>query len=230
MKKRIGFIIWLAIAISFVWPVSIVEAAISKSSQELDAWAEVAEDDMRTGTPQSIATAAAATVTVSWSNSHEDAGEGFYIYIQVSASTSGDLDWTTLPGGKVLAGVGDADLETITNNPAAVDTTVFTVASTAGFEGDGIQYIFIEDVADVTKSEIMMLKDHSADTSVTVVDGSTYEHANSAVLSNLAGKQIFSIPVTYRRVRVLYDNTVDADGTAPTIHTHATLDTVDSLG
>ena len=219
----------LLILLMFFCVAGMSSAAITKSSAEVDVWAEVAENALREGATTSVSDAYRATVTVSVASTHADAGEGMYIIVQTSATSSGDDDWTTVSGGKVLALVGTANLETITNNPATAGTTVFTVASTAGYTTDGIQYVFIEDAADVTDSEIMQVVSSITDTSITVQDGSTTEHANTAVLSNLAEKYTFSIPMTANRVRVLYDNTFDSDGTAPTVHTHATVDKVTGI-
>ncbi len=201
-------------------------AAVTKTSAVVDVWAEVAEDGIRKGAATTISTSAKTTVTVSVAATHADAGDGMYIIIQTSAKLTGDDDWTTISGGKIKALVGTANLETITNNPADPAETVFTVADDAGYELAGMSYIFIEDLVDVTKSEIMQVISSVTDTSITVLDGSTNSHTNTSVLSNLAAKYTFSIPLTGRRVRVTYDNTFDDDGTAPTIHCHATVEEV----
>ena len=131
-----------------------------------------------------------------------------------------------MSGGRIKALVGTANLETITNNPASPGETVFTVASTTGYTTDGIQYVFIEDMDDVTDSEMLQAVSAITDTSITMLDGCTNQHANTAVLSSLAEKHTFAVPTSAKRVRVIYDNTLDSDGTAPTIHCHATVDQV----
>lgn len=203
--------------------------AITKSSAVVDEWAAVAENAIREGAATTISDSVATTVTVSVVATGSDAGEGMYITIQTSMKASGDDDWTTIQGGKILALKGTANLETITNNPAAIGTTVFTVADDAGYEAAAMLLIFIEDQDDVEDSELMYAVSSVTDTSVTVQDGSTTAHANTAVLSNLAEKYTFSVPTTAHRVRVIYDNTFDDDGTAPEIHCKASVDEVTSL-
>ena len=218
MKRMLSVILLILLLASPVWA--------AKTSAVVDAWEEVAEDAVRTGAATTISDSDVTTVTVSVASTHLNAGEGMYIIIQTSVKSSGNEDWTTIPGGKLLVLVGTANLVTITNNPANPGTTVFTVASTTGYTTDGIQYIFIEDLVDVTKSEIMQIVSFSSNTSITVLDGSTNQHTNTSVLSNLVEKHIFSIPTSAHRVRITYDNTFDADGTAPTINCHATVDEV----
>ncbi|KKM16549.1 hypothetical protein LCGC14_1684720 [marine sediment metagenome] len=201
-----------------------VHAAVSKTSAVVDEWAAVAENTIRDGAATTISDSAVTTVTVSVAATGADAGEGMYIIIQTSMKASGDDDWTTMSGGKILVLVGTANLETITNNPAAIGTTVFTVADDAGYELAGMLLIFIEDQDDVTDSELMYAVSTVTDTSITVLSPSTTAHANTAVLSNLVYKQTFSVPSTAHRVKVVYDNTFDDDGTAPEIHSKATVD------
>lgn len=203
--------------------------AITKSSAVVDEWAAVAENTLREGAATTISTSVQTTVTVSVVATGADAGEGMYITIQTSMKSSGDDDWTTMSGGKILVLIGTANLETITNNPAAIGTLVFTVADDAGYEAAAMLLVFIEDQDDVEDSELMYVVSTSTDTSITVLDGTTTAHANTAVLSNLAYKQTFAIPSTAHRVRVIYDNTFDDDGTAPEIHCKASVDEVTSL-
>lgn len=205
----------------------VVNAQPTKSSAVVDEWAAVAENTTRKGTATDVSGSYSTTVTVSVAATSADAGEGMYLIIKTSNQSSGDDDWMVHVKIKVL--IGTANLETITNAPAALGTTVFTVADDAGYEAEGTLLIFIEDQDDVEDSEMMYVISTVTDTSITVQDGSTTAHANTAVLSNLAYRKTFSIPMTAHRVRVDYDNTLDGDGTAPEIHSHATVNKVTSL-
>ncbi|MCK5019892.1 MAG: hypothetical protein KAS32_22745, partial [Candidatus Peribacteraceae bacterium] len=71
--------------------------------------------------------------------------------------------------------------------------------------------------------EMVMLISAVTDTSVTWLDGTANAHANTAVLSNIAERHTFVIPMSASRARIIYDNTYDGDGTAAEVTTHATV-------
>ncbi|MHC4984176.1 MAG: hypothetical protein ACYTF6_13540 [Planctomycetota bacterium] len=183
--------------------------ALTIAATAVDAWAEVAQNAVREGAAMTISDSYVSHVYVDIALSNTTAHTGTRILLQVSSESSTDEFWVDLV--EMIAVVGTANTEAITNNPAAAGTTVFTVADTTGYAADGALLIFIED-ATAANSELMLMVSHSANTSVTVQDGSTREHANTAVLSNVAESFIFTIPLGFLRARVIFDNTYDSDG------------------
>jgi len=207
--------------------------AQTKTSAVVDAWAEIAEDSLRVGAATTVSDSYSTQVIVDVaatanSTTTPIASDGTYINVQISALATGDTDWTTIPGGKILVLKGTAALEAVTNSPAA-GTSVFTCAATAGFEAGGASYIFIEDTGTPANSEILLQKSHVTDTSVTTVDGMTNAHDTSDILSNMAVRKIFHIAMSFKRVRVIIDHTFDDDATAPSVFSRTTVSEVDSL-
>jgi len=184
-----------------------------------DATAEVAQNAFREGAVVDLTDAYRAVVSVHWALTSATAHTGTRLLFQGRHAASGDEGWTTL--FEPVVGVGTANLEPITNAPAAAGTTVFTVASTAGYTADGILRVFLEDVTTFANSEWMMAVAHDTDASVTMLDGSLREHAASSILYNVAGVVTF-VPVGWSYLRVIVDNTYDSDGSTVATRTLVT--------
>jgi len=93
-------------------------------------------------------------------------------------------------------------------------STVITVASTTGYTlptgtDNGLRYI--KD-ATIANSEIGLQTALTVNTNITILDGTTTEHANTAVLHNIVNSYAINIPDSANRVRVIYNNTKDAAG------------------
>lgn len=176
----------------------------------LDACQEIAQNVIVEGIIASVSDLYGAALTISWALSNATAHTGTKIRIEQSPRASGDEAWGLLQ--ELIVGVGTTNLEVITNNPAAVAETVITCASTTGYSVGST--IFLEDVSTFANSEWGEIKAMSANTSVTLVDGITRQHAVNSILNSVAGvTPPIPIPVEeVQRVRVLYDNTYDADG------------------
>ena len=185
-------------------------AAPSKTITAVDACAEVAQNAVREGALVDLSTIFEAALHIDLALCTETAHTGSRVIVQVSGNDEGDEDWTDL--WDVVYLIGTAVAEAITNNPAAAGETVFTVADEVGFVADGVLDVFLEDTV-FANSEWMKLVSAVVDTSLTVLDGSKREHAQtSSIFYNKAKRIIVPLGNDVYRARVIYDNTYDPDG------------------
>jgi len=208
--------------------------AISKSVAEIDAWAEVAAASVREGAVHDCSTYYAATLFVDAALSSTNAmGTAPEIIVEVSTADTGDAAWHkfTSVGGPT----GTANKVDFKNTEAAGQTVLdVTDPVTNNFDFNG-KYIFIEDTADVTNSEIAFqtANGSDADDTITVLDGITDEHANTADAFTVDGAAPTSAVAFYaialqpdcQRVRVLINNR-DADAT---LHTRTHISYMDGV-
>jgi len=136
---------------------------------------------------------------------------GTEFIVQVSNNTSGDEDWYDLCRFTGL--VGTANSEAITNNPLSAGATTITVADTGGrYETAPMaHWIAIED-GTLANSELVLQKGYTTDTNITIVDGTTNEHAQTTVMYDIADVWTIFIPPEAYRIRVVVNNTYDVDG------------------
>ena len=198
--------------------------ALTVTPSAVDEWAEVAQNAVREGATTTISDCYAANLHIEWSLSTETAHTGTKIEVQVSSHASSDEDWVIF--NERTVGIGTANSEALGGAEAAAQT-VLEVASTTGlYDDDETRQIFIEDNV-VANSEMCYLVSHVGNTSVTVQDGITNAHDASDTLFDIAGSFTVPIQVGYVRVRVIYDNTYDSDGS--TIHTKCRITEVTDL-
>lgn len=177
--------------------------------QALDACQEIAQDTLVEGMTAELNPDYEARLFHDFALTTEDAHTGTQILTQLSSEDVGDEDWTDWDDSE--QGVATAALEDITNNPLAVGDTTITVALTAGFTTDGI-WLFLEDITDFEDSEWVFQQDHTVDTSIEVLDEVTRAHLIASTLYNTATRRSIRLPYGARRVRVIYNNRVDPDG------------------
>lgn len=198
--------------------------AVTKSVAAVDEWAEVAQNAVREGTTVDVSGCYGAALNINIAISSTTAHTGSRIIVQVSSNSSGDEDWHDLV--PFLTSSGTANSEAITDNPLAAASTTIAVANTTGYDADGVIPIFIED-GTVANSEICWLVSHVANTSITVQDGTTNEHAQNTLMYNIVDTYIVELPFDANRVRIIYDNTHDPDGA--TIHTYSRITKVTGI-
>lgn len=198
--------------------------SLTKLIAALDEWAEVAQNAVREGAEVDLSGVYAAALHIDIALSNATVHTGSLIIIQISSNTTGDEDWTTL---LVFVGpTGTANLETL-SGAEAIGQTVLEVASTTGYEADGVLWVFLEDVGIVADSEMLLMVSHVANVSITVQDGLTVAKDPSDQLSNIAKNYVIELPMTAQRARVIYDNTYDSDGA--TIHTKCRVSKVTGI-
>ena len=224
MKRKL--IVLFAILTLLFLNVFLAYAALTKSVDTVDEWAEVAQNAIREGATKDVSGCYEATLHLQYALSTETAHTGSIIIIETSSNTSGDEDWTEHCRFEIF-GNDTANAEPITNDPLAQGSTTATCASTTGvYDDDETHWIFIED-GTVANSELIKLVSHVADTSVTWQDGTTNAHVQNTNMFDKADTKPITLPFSANRVRVIYDNTHDPDGS--TIHTKCRLTKVTAL-
>ena len=199
--------------------------ALTKSVAAVDEWAPIAQNAVREGATTDVSGCyeAALHIDVALSTTAV-AHTGTKTIIQVTSNTTGDEDWSDFM--QIVGPTGTANSEAITNDPLAAASTTATVASTTGYVADGVLPIFILD-GTVANSELCLLVSAVADTSLTWLDGTTNEHAVSTVIFNVVESFVIALPMYANRVRVIYDNTYDVDGS--TVHTKCRISKVTAV-
>lgn len=141
----------------------------------------------------------------------ETAHTGTEFVVQVSGNTTGDEDWQDFY--RFVELLGTANQEPLTNNPAAVGTTVLTCASTTGYLVADLAspWRAIKD-STLANSELILQVAVSANTSITIQDGTTNGHAQNTNMYNIAFTRDIYIPISYNRVRVIVNNDYDSNG------------------
>lgn len=134
---------------------------------------------------------------------------GTRIIVEVSYNTSGDEDWVELTSIVILVGTANAEL--IDDNPLGAASTTITISDTTGYVTNGT-ILAIED-GTLVNSEIIRQTGYTTNTNITILDGTTNAHANTDNLYNVAISRVIALlTASVRRVRVIIDNTFDADG------------------
>lgn len=136
---------------------------------------------------------------------------GTEFIVQVSSNTSGDEDWHDY--ARFVALVGTANSENITNNPLSAGSTTITVADTGGnYETPPLaHWIAIED-GTLANSELVLQSGYTTDTNITIVDGTTNEHAQNTTMYDIAISEVIVLDASVNRARVVVNNTYDVDG------------------
>lgn len=188
--------------------------AKSTGQAAVDEWAAVAQNTVREGATTSISAYYACSLHIDMAVTSTTVHTGTRIIVQVSSNTSGDEDWVDYYDfvGPTTGGEGAANPEALAGAEAAGQTVLGVVSTTGRYDNDdGVFWIFLLDDT-VADSEMCLLVSHVVNTSVTVQDGLTNAHDASDILYDLAKNYIISIPPEFNRVRVIYDNTYDSDG------------------
>jgi hypothetical protein len=139
----------------------------------------------------------------------ETAHTGTEFIVQVSSNTTGDEDWCEWT--RFVGLIATANKEDITNNPLAAAGTSITVGSTTGYT---VGLLFAIKDATLVNSELCIATVITTNTSITILDGVTNEHANTADLYNTALTQIVMLGPSVMRARVVVSNSYDSDGSS----------------
>lgn len=181
--------------------------ALTKAVAAVDATQEIAQNTVLEGATVDVSACYEAMLHIWFALSNATAHTGTKIKIQVSANTSGDEDWTDYL--EFVSITGTTNLELITNNPLAAAGTSITVASTTGYVPG---WVFLEDVSTFANSEWVYVTVVTTNTSLTILDGVTREHAQNSICNSVAAVYTITLPPSAVRCRIVYDNTYDADG------------------
>lgn len=198
--------------------------ALTKSVATVDEWAEIAQDAVREGAITDVSGCYSAIIHVDIGLSSTTAHTGTKIAVQISSNTSGDEDWTTLT--EFIGPTGTAN-EASFDDTEAAGQTILSVGVTTGFEDPETRWIFIEDKGTVADSEMALLVSYVNDDTITVQDGIANAKDTADDCYNIADTYAIEIPMATNRVRVIYDNTHDADGS--TVHTKTRISKVTAI-
>lgn len=201
--------------------------ALTIGSEVVNDWTLVAQNADSESNTFAISANYDTYVIIQGFNTSETAHVGTQYNIQVSALSSGDEDWHTI--NSFIENVGTANSEASTANPLAANSTTITLASTTGYTVADIplssRIRAIKDATDAN-SEIVIQNGVTTNTNITIADGTKNEHANTAVLYNIAfAMSPILIPRgAGLRGRVYVNNKYDSDGAS--IAYKVTLDKV----
>jgi hypothetical protein len=206
-------------------------AALTKSGAEVDAWAAVLEDAIRIGATTDISDCYSAVLYIDVALTAVDLHEGTQLIVQTSGATAGTENWVDftkllcLADRSATAADGEATVGIITDA-----NTVIDVADTdAGkWETEGTRWFFVLD-GTVANSEMLQIQAYTNDASFNLVDNPVRTHASGVVLWDTAEKYQITLPIGAQRVRVIYDNTWDGDGTGAQMHCRSYITQVTGL-
>ncbi len=182
--------------------------AKTEAAAALDACQEIAQNTILEGATVSLAGMYGAMLYIDFALSNATAHTGTKFLIQISSNTTGDEDWVDYYS--FISTTGTTNLEVITNNPLAIGGTSITCAATTGYTAG--TWIFLEDVSTFANSEWCFVTLVTTNTSVTVMDGVTRQHAVNSIMNSVANRYAVPLPETALRCRIVYDNTYDSDG------------------
>jgi len=184
----------------------VVQPAIIKTLAEIQDWTAVAQNTLAKSAVLALAAVEQSILYIQAALDTTTAHTGTRFIVQVSSHASGDEDWQILTEFVALIGTAATDL--IENNPLAAGATAITL--TAHALTVLAKYLFIKD-GTLVNSELVFESAQSANL-VTIIDGTTNEHAVNTAIFNVAMTQNISIPKGVTRLRVLVDNTYSAAG------------------
>lgn len=198
-----------------VYPYS-AQAALTITSSVIDDWSAVAEGATDESTPITLSSNYATTIHLqAFLDLDATAHEGTEFVIQVSGNSSGDEDWSDLT--KFIDMVDTCAEENINDNPLAATSTTILLSDTGGNYEDVIKggWIAIEDSASAANNELVWRIGFTTDTNITILDGTTNEHATASNCYDVAMSKSITIPFSAgARARVICNNGFDSDGTA----------------
>lgn len=194
--------------------------ALTKSTAEIDAWAEIAQAGIREGVNTDVSDMYAATLHIDCALSSTTAHTGTEIIVQIGTDTGDANDnWSDLV--RFISVTGTAVLLAFdATEPIGETTIAVTNPVTANMDNDK-KFKFVENTT-AADSEIVYQVSNSGDAgdTITIQDGLTHEQdittsiiydIDSATAEAVKQHQI-ALPSSADRVRVLYNNNFDSNG------------------
>ena len=194
--------------------------ALTKSTAEVDAWAEIAQAGFREGANTDVSDSYGATLHIDCAIAEEAvAHTGTEVIVQIGTDTSdADDKWSTLV--RWIGPTGTAVGAAFANQEAAAQT-VLGITDPATHNVDNHKKFKFINAATEANSEIVYSLSDSGDggDTVTIQDGLTNQQEATSVLldfdtvaTEVVAQWNVAIPLTADRIRVLYNNNYDADG------------------
>jgi hypothetical protein len=182
--------------------------AITKSSIGVTDWTAVAQNVIGESAEIDLSDVYEALIHIHAFLDTETPHTGTKFIVQISGSATGDEDWEDF--AEFVELIGTANTEPITNNPLTAGSTTITCASTTGYVVEG-EWRAIKD-GTLANSELILQTAYSATPDITILDGTTNEHAQTTAMYNIAFTKNILLPSSAYRARVVVDNTYDNDG------------------
>ena len=201
--------------------------ALTIAGSEIDAWALNATNTVRIGATVDVSDSYQSILHIDMALGTDATPHiGTRVLVQCSSSSADNEFWTERMD--FIALVGTANTEAITNNPLAAAETSITVASTTGYvpgaaDVPTLLCLLIDNT--VANSELVRIVSYVSNTSVECMEGVKREHANTAVLTNVAATYSAELPLGTVRARVIYDNEYDTVGSGIYTRTRITKTT-----
>jgi len=182
------------------------KSIINKTNVQIQDWTAVAQNTIAKSATHNFANVRSAILNIQAALNTTTAHTGTKFIVQISSTASGDEDWQNYT--EFIALIGTAATDLIEDNPLAAGSTSITLtAHTLTALG---KWLLIEDCT-LANSELVFESAQTAN-AVTILDGTTNAHAVSTAMFNVAMTQNVTITSSVNRLRVLVDNTYDADG------------------
>lgn len=177
-----------------------------KTNAVIQDWTAVAQNTVVLSAEKALTTNDGAILQIQAAIDTTTAHTGTKFIVQISSAASGNEDWSNLTEFVGLIGTAATDL--IENDPLAAGSTSITLT------GHALtvlaKRLFIED-GTLANSE-MVIESAQSINAITLIEGTTNAHALNVAIFNVAMLQDISIPAGVKRLRVMADNTYDADG------------------
>lgn len=208
--------------------------ALTKAVAQVDEWAEVAQNAVRTGAVVDLSALYPSALHIFCCLSSTTAHTGTEILVEVSAAAAGNEDWHPLC--PLVGPIGTAVKADFTATEPVGETTIaLTDPVTGNIHFDG-KYKFVEH-STVANCEVVYQTANSADAgdTITLRDGLTNEQTAAAsdlydihdAVASAVGNYTVELPLWAYRARITYNNTYDLDGS--TVHTQASISKVTAI-
>lgn len=209
--------------------------ALTKSTLEVDAWAEVVQAGVREGANQDVSDCYSATLHIDCALSSTTAHTGTEIIVQVGTDTSdADDNWSTLV--RFVGVTGTAVSAAFAATEPIGETVIAITDPVLNNMDNDKKFKFVENTV-AADSEIVYQAANSGDAgdTITIQDGLTHEQDITTSIiydiddatSEAVSQHQIDIPMSADRVRVIYNNNYDPDGS--TVFTRARLTKVTAV-
>ena len=209
--------------------------APTKTTAEVDAWAEIAQGASRLGAEKDVSGANTATIHIKMALSNTTAHTGTEAIVQIGSDIGdGNDNWETI--ARLIGPIGTAVSVTLNATEPIGETSLATLNPvTANMDNDG-KSKFIEHTTPAN-SEIVYQSANSGDAgdTITILKGLGHEQDTNSTIFDVDDAVVeaviqvsVEIPHDADRVRVIYNNNFDPDGA--TVFTSARISTTTALG
>jgi hypothetical protein len=180
--------------------------AYPKTEEEIQDWTAVAQNTIAKSAECDLRGFKSAILHIQAALDTTTAHTGTRFLTQISTSDEGDEDWQDY--NEFVALIGTAATDAIEDAPLAAGST--DIALTGHALTVLGKWLLIED-GTLINSELVMESEQTAN-EIVILDGTTNAHVATTAIFNVAMTQNIAISKDTNRVRLVVDNTYDADG------------------